>query len=70
LGPWCRPVLYGLCFPPVGLRGLAFVALVPFFVSIRRAGRTGVALLLAWIWTVVAAYAVGDWFPWSVSTYH
>jgi apolipoprotein N-acyltransferase len=26
--------------------------------------------LLAWLWTVVAAYSVGDWFPWSVSTYY
>jgi apolipoprotein N-acyltransferase len=62
-------VAYGLCFPPVELRSLAWVVLVPFFVAIRRAGSLG-AGLLAWLWTVVAAYAVGDWFPWSVSTYY
>ena len=62
-------VAYGLCFPPVSVRALAFGAITPLLVSIRRAGRVE-ALLLAWLWTVVAAYAVGDWFPWSVSTYY
>jgi apolipoprotein N-acyltransferase len=60
---------YGLCYPPTGLRALGWAVLVPFRVSIRRAGAGG-ALALAWLWTVVAAYAVGDWFPWSVSTYY
>jgi apolipoprotein N-acyltransferase len=61
--------LYGLAFPPTALRGLAWVALVPLLVSIRRA-RTAGAMGLAWLWTVAAAYAVGDWFPRSVSTYY
>jgi apolipoprotein N-acyltransferase len=62
-------VLYGLAFPPTGLRPLAWVALVPFLAAVRRA-RPGGALLLAWAWTVLAAYVVGEWFPRSVSTYY
>src|SRR5207245_9005123 len=62
-------VLYGLSFPPAALRALAWVALVPLLVALRRAS-TGVAVLLAWLWTVLAAYAVGDWFPRAVSTYY
>ena len=61
--------LYGFAFPPTALRWLAWVALVPFLVSLRRAGWAG-AVGLAWLWTVAAAYAVGDWFPRSVSTYY
>src|SRR5213592_1074245 len=62
-------VLYGLSFPPAALRPLAWVALVPLLVALRRA-ITGVAVCLAWLWTVLAAYAVGDWFPRAVSTYY
>ena len=69
LGTIGSAAAYGLCFPPAELRGLAWVVLVPFLVAVRRAGPVG-AGLLAWLWTVVAAYAVGDWFPWSVSTYY
>ncbi len=61
--------LYGLAFPPTAWRGLAWVALVPFLVSVRRARPLG-AMGLAWLWTVGAAYAVGDWFARSVSTYY
>ena len=62
-------MLYGLSFPPAALRPLAWVALVPLLVALRRAS-TGVAVCLAWLWTVLAAYAVGDWFPRAVSTYY
>ena len=62
-------MLYGLSFPPAALRPLAWVALVPLLVALRRAS-TGVAIFLAWLWTVLAAYAVGDWFPRAVSTYY
>src|SRR5438034_1289975 len=62
-------VLYGLSFPPAALRPLAWVALVPLLLALRRAS-TGVAVCLAWLWTVLAAYAVGDWFPRAVSTYY
>src|SRR5947208_15371037 len=62
-------VLYGLSFPPAALRPLAWGALVPLLVALRRAS-TGVAIFLPWLWTVLAAYAVGDWFPRAVSTYY
>src|SRR5262245_10963508 len=62
-------ILYGLSFPPTQLRLLAWVALVPFLAAIRRAGLAG-TLALAWLWTVVMAYVVGDWFPRSLSTYY
>jgi apolipoprotein N-acyltransferase len=62
-------ILYGMSFPPTRLRLLAWVALVPFLVAVRHA-RLGTALALGWLWTVVMAYVVGDWFPRSVSTYY
>lgn len=62
-------ILYGLSFPPTRLRLLAWVALVPFLLAVRRASLL-VTLLLAWVWTIVAAYVVGDWFATSISTYY
>jgi apolipoprotein N-acyltransferase len=62
-------VLYGLSFPPAALRPLAWVALVPWFTAVRRVS-LGAALLLSWLWTLVAAYVVGDWFPRAVSHYY
>src|SRR5262245_58041619 len=63
-------VLYGLAFPPTAWRLLAWVALAPLCVAVRRAPGLGSALLVAWAWTVVAAYVVGDWFPRAVSVYY
>src|SRR5262249_8933534 len=75
-------ILYGLSFPPTRLRLLAWVALAPFLLSVRRASLLAppplplvrasllAALLLAWVWTIVAAYVVGDWFATSISTYY
>lgn len=60
--------LFSLAFPPASLHGLAWFALVPFFVSVRRGG-PGRALLLTWLWCVFAAYFVGDWFPEAVADY-
>jgi len=61
--------LYGLCFPTASLQLLAWVALVPFLAVLRRTG-VGRALLLSWVWTLMAAYTVGDWFAHSVATYY
>jgi apolipoprotein N-acyltransferase len=61
--------LYGLCFPTASAQLLAWVALMPFFAAIRRAGLAR-ALLLGWVWTITAAYFVGDWFARSVATYY
>jgi apolipoprotein N-acyltransferase len=61
--------VYGAAFPPIALRPLAWFALIPLFVALRRV-RSREALLLAWLWTMAAAYAVGDWFPRAVSVYY
>jgi len=61
-------VLFGLAFPPTGWAPLAWVALAPFFVALRRV-RLGQALFVTWLWCVVAAYVIGDWFPRSVANY-
>jgi apolipoprotein N-acyltransferase len=62
-------IIYGVSFPPTRLRLLAWVALAPFFAAVRGAS-LGTALVLGWLWTVMAAYVVGDWFPRSVSGYY
>ena len=54
-------VLYGLAFPLAGVKPLAWIALVPFLIAVRRAG-FGATLLLGWVWMTVMAYTVGDWF--------
>jgi apolipoprotein N-acyltransferase len=62
-------VLYGLCFPVASLQPLAWIALVPFLLALRHA-RLSEALFLGWLWTIVAAYTLGDWFARSVATYY
>jgi len=60
--------IFGLAFPAVSWRPLAWVALVPFFVTLRgRSLRS--ALALGALWGVLASYSVGVWFAESVSTY-
>jgi len=61
-------VLYGWCFPPSPHPALAWVALAPLLVVLRGTG-VGRGLVLAWLWTVVMAYTVNDWFPRAVSGY-
>jgi apolipoprotein N-acyltransferase len=60
--------LYGLAFPPAGLRPLAFVCLVPFLVALRRVG-AGAALLLGFLWAEFTSAFVADALPWAVSNY-
>jgi apolipoprotein N-acyltransferase len=62
-------VLYGLSFPPARLHLLAWIALVPFFVAIRRVGLAA-ALGLGWLWSVLAAWSVGQWMPGAIETYY
>ncbi len=62
-------VLYALCFPTAGLFWLAWFALVPWLVALRS-GSWRRAVVLAWCWSIVAAYGVGDWFPRAVSGYY
>jgi apolipoprotein N-acyltransferase len=61
-------VLYGLTFPPYGLTALAWCALAPLMLALRRGG-AGQALFVAWLWCVVDAWVVGDWFPRAVAAY-
>src|SRR5215472_1931356 len=61
-------VLYGLCFAPYNHAVLAWVALVPLCVAIRRTSLV-TALVLTWLFTVATAYVTGDWFPRAVSLY-
>lgn len=68
-GALASAVLYSVCFPPANLAFLAWVALVPLLVAIRRTPLAG-ALILTWAFTVATAYATGDWFPRAVSVYY
>ncbi len=58
----------GLAFPPASVKWLAWIALTPLLVALRGAG-LGAALLLAWGWTLLAAWVVGSWMPEAVATY-
>lgn len=60
---------YGHAFPTSSIRLLAWVALAPLFVAITRVRTVRVAMIIAWLWTVVAAWELNDWFPRAVSEY-
>lgn len=61
-------MLYALAFPPLRLRPLAWVALVPFFVVLRDT-RWSRRLALGVLWTLVSGWSVGTWMPSAVATY-
>lgn len=69
LGVMLSAALFGLSFPPVGIRPLAFVCLVPLLLVLRRGG-IGAALFLAWLWGVLAAYAIAPEFSSSIADYY
>ncbi len=54
--------LYASSFPPLSVGFVAWIALVPFLVAAGRVRPVGAAAL-GLLWTVVAAYGVGWWFP-------
>ncbi len=61
-------VLYALAFPPLRLRPLAWVALVPLLLALRDAGwrrRLGLGVL----WTMVSGWSVGTWMASAVASY-
>lgn len=58
----------GLSFPPTSARALVWVGLVPLLLALRGA-RLGVALMLTWGWTLLAAWVVGSWMPDAVAEY-
>jgi apolipoprotein N-acyltransferase len=61
-------LLYGLAFPPFEWGPVAFVALVPFLVALRRLGRRD-ALLCAFLWAELASLLVANALPDAVETY-
>ncbi len=61
-------VAYALAFPPMRVRALAMVALVPFLLALRAVGPRG-ALLLCWFWSIFTSYLVADALPAAVETY-
>jgi apolipoprotein N-acyltransferase len=60
--------LYALAFPPLRIRVVAWVALVPFLIVVRRAGWRR-RLALGVVWTLVSGWSVGTWMPAAVSSY-
>src|SRR5581483_5000148 len=62
-------VLYGVSFPPLALRPLAWVALVPWLVAIR-AGSARRAVLLGVLWAHVETFVTSDCLPGAVVNYY
>ena len=62
-------LLFGLAFPPHRWSGLAWFALVPLLVAMRMYGWRGSCLVMG-LWSLMAAYAVGDWMPGAVEHYY
>jgi len=61
-------LLYGLAFPPLEWGPMAFVALAPFLVALRRL-RLRDALLCAFLWAEFASFFVANALPDAVETY-
>src|SRR5262245_40425505 len=61
--------LYGLAFPPIGWWPLAWVALVPFLIAVRRGSPRRAGGLGLWL-GIVASYGVGTWMPAAVVSYY
>ena len=61
-------VLFGLAFPPVHLKPLAWVCLVPLLLALRRGG-LGSSLLLAFLWAELASSFVAHPLPAAISSY-
>lgn len=62
-------LLYPLAFPPYRLWPVAWIALVPFLVAIRRAPRR-TAPLLGWLWPVVCCATLISWLPFAMARYY
>ena len=61
-------LLYGLAFPPLEWGPVAFVALAPFLVALRRL-RLRDALLCGFLWAELASLFVANALPDAVETY-
>ena len=62
-------VLYGISFPPLALRPLAWVALVPLLVAIRRSNLPR-AIALGALWACVMTDVTSDCLPGAVVNYY
>ena len=62
-------ILYGISFPPLALRPLAWISLVPLLIAIR-AGSVRRALLLGALWACVMTYVTSDCLPGAVINYY
>ncbi len=62
-------VLYGISFPPLALRPLAWIALVPLLLSLRGGSLLRAALLGA-LWAHVETYVTSDCLPGAVVSYY
>lgn len=62
-------LLYGIAFPPLALRPLAWIALAPLLLAIRG-GSLRRAVLLGALWTCVMTYITSDCLPGAVITYY
>ncbi len=60
--------LYGLAFPTLSWRLLAWVAVVPHLVALRS-GSLPRALLLGYVGAVAGAWTLAEWMPASISLY-
>ncbi|HYC56709.1 MAG TPA: apolipoprotein N-acyltransferase [Candidatus Binatia bacterium] len=57
-------------FPPLHLRALAWLALVPLMLAIRHAPSPGAAIALAGLWGMLAAAGTTDWLPPTLALYY
>ncbi len=62
-------LLYGLAFPPHRITAVAWLALTPLLLALRETSWRG-ALGLGWLWSMLAAWSVGEWMPAAVETYY
>ncbi len=62
-------ILFGLAFPPLSLRPLAWVAFVPALVAVRRA-RPRAAAGLGGLFAVTCTCTTVDWLPRTVARYY
>jgi apolipoprotein N-acyltransferase len=60
--------LCAAAFPPLRLRALAWVALVPLLVALRR-GTVVRRLCLGMLWALAIGFGIGTWMPGAVSQY-
>ncbi len=68
-GVLASAAMFVAAFPPARLRPLAWVALAPLLVALRRSP-LGRAVALAGIWGMTAAYGVTDWLPPAIANYY